>query len=98
MKKYVLQALLIFFLVIVGVGIINDINAKSLNDETISSFEEKIENGEEIEDGNLLEVRVEKEDTSNLISRTSAFFAKLVVETLNFGFKIIINLMNGMTN
>lgn len=98
MKKYILEICVIFFLVVIGVGIVSDMEESAESRETVSSYEEKIENGEEIEDGNLSNVRVEKEDTSNLISRVSAFFANIVVETLNFSFKMVINLMSGVAN
>ena len=98
MKKYLIHICLIFFLVVIGVGIINDINQVDSNKESVSSLEEKIENGEEINDGNLGNVLVEKEVTSNLISRVSAFFANVIVESLNFSLKLVVNLMNGITN
>lgn len=98
MKKYVIEASIIFLFIIIGVGIVSDINGTSLKSEEVGEMEDKIENNEEIDDGNLSEVMIESEDTSNFISSIAASIANLVVETLNFGLKIIVKIMNGITN
>ena len=97
-NKYILQACLIFFLVVVGVGIVVEIdNQKQMNEE-IKDFKEDVESGNEINDGNLNDVQVRKEDTSNLISDVNAKAATVVVKVLNGGLKFIVNIVNGITN
>ena len=97
-NKYILQACLIFFLVVVGVGIVVEIdNQKQMNEE-INDFKEDVESGNEINDGNLSDVQVRKEDTSNLISDVNSKVATVVVKALNGGLKFIINIVNGITN
>lgn len=97
-NKYILQACLIFFLVVIGVGIVVEIdNQKNLN-ENINDFKEDVESGNEIEDGNIKDVNVHKEDTSNLISTINSKIAFTIVRTLNDGLKFVVKIVNGMTN
>lgn len=98
MKKYLIQLGMIFFLVIIGVGIVSDINVTQNKNELVSSYEEKIENGEIIEDGNLGDITIRNEDTSNRISRVAGFFANIIVKGMNACLRLIINLMNGLSN
>ena len=98
MKKYILEASIILLFIIIGVGIVSDINQSSISEQEVNSFEEKIDNDIEINDGNLTGVIAEKEDTSNLISSLVAFISNLVVKVLNFGLKIMVKIMSGITN
>ena len=98
MRKYVIEGCLIFFLVVVGVGIVGEINTSGSIEEEISSFEDKLENNELIEDGNVSKIEVKKEDTSNLISNAVTFFANIIVKVLNAGLKLMVKLMNGIAN
>ena len=98
MNKYILHGCIIIFLIIVGVGIVSEINNSSNVDKEVSSFEENIENGDEIQDGYIENVRVEKEDTSNLISNINARVATFVVESLNSALKIAIEAISSITN
>ena len=98
MSKYILHVCVIVFFVIIGVGLVSEINNSKSKNEEVSSFEESIENGEEIGDGNLSHVRVENEDTSNLISNINAKLATLVVDLLNQGLKIMVDIISSVTN
>ena len=98
MRKYVIEGCLIFFLVVIGVGIVGEINASGSMEDEVSSFEDKLENNETIDDGNISKIEVKKEDTSNLISNTVTFFANIIVEVLNEGLKLMVKLMSRITN
>jgi len=98
MKKYILQICIIFFCIIIGVGIVGEINNKNKISNAVNSFEGSIENSEEIKDGNLSDVRVESEDTSNLISDINAKLASFIVNGLNQGLKVVVNLISSITN
>ena len=98
MNKYILHGCIIMFLIIVGVGVVSEINNSSNVDKEVSSFEENIENGNEIQDGYIENVRVEKEDTSNLISDINARVAAFVVESLNSALKVVIEAISSITN
>ena len=98
MKKYTLQICIIVFCIIVGVGLVSEINNKTSISEEINSFEEDLNNNEEISDGVIEDVRVEKEDTSNLISSINAKLASFVVDGLNMGLKVVVELISSITN
>ena len=98
MKKYILEAGIIFLFIIIGVGIVSDIDANSISNQEVNAFEEKVESNEEVNDGNLTNIKVEKEDTSNLISSIVAGISNVVVKTLNLGLKIMVKIMSGIAN
>ena len=98
MNKYILHGCIIVFLVIIGVGLVSEIDNGANIENEVSSFEERIEGEGEIEDGNLSEVKIEKEDTSNLISNINAKLASIVVDILNEGLKIVVNIISSVTN
>ena len=98
MKKYILEAGIIFLFIIIGVGIVSDIDANSICNQEENAFEEKEESNEEVNDGNLTNIKVEKEDTSNLISSIVAGISNVVVKTLNLGLKIMVKIMRGIAN
>ena len=98
MKKYIIEAGIILFFILLGVGVVSDINMSSSQTSEVESLEEKIEANDEINDGNLSNVKVEKEDTSNLISIIVANASNLVVKTLNLGLKLMVKIMSGITN
>ena len=52
MKKYILEAGIIFLFIIIGVGIVSDIDANSISNQEVNAFEEKVESNEEVNDGN----------------------------------------------
>jgi hypothetical protein len=98
MKKYTLQGCIMFFCIILGVGIVGEINNKNTISDEVNGFEQNIENNEEINDGSMSNVRLEKEDTSNLISNINAKLATFIVDGLNEGLKVVINLISSITN
>ena len=61
-------------------------------------FEDKVSKQEEIDNGNIEDVRVIKEDSSNLISNVNASVATFIVNGLNGILKFGIKLIDGITN
>lgn len=96
MNKYIIQAFIVLIVILFGVSLISDANAKLEAKDSITSFEEQVSNKEEVENGSMEGVYVIEEDSSNLISDVNAKVAGLVVGGLNKIFHIGIKLIEKM--
>ena len=98
MNKHIIQAFIILIIILLGVSLVSESNDKSNLKNTVDEFENKVSNEEEINNGNMLDINVIEEDSSNLISDINAKVATLVVEGLNLVFKLGIKLIEGVAN
>ncbi len=98
MNKHIIQAFIILIIILLGVSLISESNDKANLNGTIQNLEDKIENNEEINNGNMVNVNVVEEDSSNLLSDVNAKLATIVVEGLNLVFKFGIKLIESAAN
>ena len=98
MNKHIIQAFIILIIILLGVSLVSESNDKANLKATIEDFEDKVDDKEEINNGNMVNVNVIEEDSSNLISDINAKVASLVVEGLNLVFKLGIKLIEGVAN
>ena len=79
--------------ILFGVSLVSESNKKVEINENIEDFEEKVNGNLEIENGNIDNVNVIEEDSSNLISDINAKVASFIVgglsSILKFGLKIV---------
>lgn len=86
MKRVLLEGGIIVLLVLIGISIFIP-DGKDVND-VIVDFEESIESGNVIEDGEMENVEIGFEDNSNLVSRVNAKIANTIVNGLNSVFEL----------
>lgn len=98
MNKHIIQAFIILIIILLGVSLVSESNDKASFASSINDFEDKVSNEEEINNGNMVNVNVIEEDSSNLISDVNARVASLVVDGLNLIFKLGIKLIEGVAN
>lgn len=98
MNKHIIQAFIILIIILLGVSLVSESNDKASFGSSINDFEDKVSNEEEINNGNMVNVNVIEEDSSNLISDVNARVASLVVDGLNLIFKLGIKLIEGVAN
>ena len=93
MSKRIIQAFIVLIIILFGVSLISEVNEESKVKDSINKFEETVSNEIEVENGNIDNVIVYNEDSSNLISDINAKVATIIVEglgaILNLGLKII---------
>lgn len=81
MGRVLLEGGIIILLVLIGISVFipsgNDVN------DVIVEFENSLESGSVIEDGNIEDVEVESRDNSNLFSRLNCKIANAIVNGLN---------------
>ena len=81
MSRVLLEGGIVILLVLIGISIFipsgNDVN------DVIVEFENSLESGSIVEDGNIEEVEVSESDNSNLISRINCKIANAIVNGLN---------------
>ena len=81
MGRVLLEGGIVILLVLIGISIFipsgNDVN------DVIVEFENSLESGSIVEDGNIEEVEVSESDNSNLISRINCKIANAIVNGLN---------------
>lgn len=98
MNKHIIQAFIILIIILLGVSLISESNEKVYINNTIKEFEEDVAQNTELENGNIVEIEVMNEDSSNLISDVNAKIATLIVGGLNKILSFVIKLMDGITN
>ena len=96
MNKRILQAFIVLIVVLLGVSIVSETNAKWEAKNSISAFEEEVSNKQEVENGSMEGVNIIEEDSSNLISDINAKVAGIVVGGINKIFRIGIKLIEGV--
>ena len=81
MGRVLLEGGIIILLVLIGISIFipssNDVN------DVIVEFENSLESGSVVEDGNIEDVEIANRDNSNLISRINCKIANAIVNGLN---------------
>ena len=98
MNKHIVEGFIIVIIILFGVSIVAEFDNKSNVNNQIDEFEDKVSKQEEIDNGNIEDVRVIKEDSSNLISNVNASIATFIVNGLNDILKFGIKLIDGITN
>lgn len=91
MKRILLEGGIIVLLVLIGISIF--IPESNNVGGVIVEFEESIESGSVIEDGEIEDVEVGVEYTPNLISRINAKIANTIVNGLNSAFELAIRFL-----
>lgn len=96
MKRVLLEGGIIVLLVLIGISVFipdgNDVN------NVIVDFENSIESGSVIEDGEIEDVEVGESDNSNLISRINGKIANTIVNGLNSVFELGIKILRQVIN
>ena len=81
MKRVLLEGGIIILLVLIGISVFipsgNEVN------DVIVEFENSLESGSVVEDGNIEDVEITSSDNSNLISRLNCKIANAIVNGLN---------------
>lgn len=81
MGRVLLEGGIIILLVLIGISVFipsgNDVN------DVIVEFENSLESGSVVEDGNIEDVEIASSDNSNLISRLNCKIANAIVNGLN---------------
>lgn len=98
MNKHLIQAFIVLIVVLFAVSLISESNDKLKAKESIEVFEEKVSEGEEVDNGSMNNVHVIEEDSSNIISDINAKMANIVVGGLNKLFNLGIKLIEGIAN
>lgn len=98
MNKHMIQAFIILIIILLGVSLVSESNEKNKVISSIEDFEDKVGNEEEVMNGNMIDVNIIEEDSSNLISDVNSKVATLVVEGLNFVFRLGIKLIERVAN
>ena len=63
---------------------------------SINKFEESVNSNEEINNGEMVEVNIVEEDSSNLISNINSKVASIIVNGLNFILKFGLKIIEGV--
>lgn len=96
MKRVLLEGGIIVLLVLIGISVFipdgNDVN------NVIVDFENSIESGSVVEDGEIEDVEVGESDNSNLISRINGKIANTIVNGLNSVFELGIKILRQVIN
>ena len=96
MGRILLEGGIVILLVLIGISIFipsgNDVN------DVIIEFENSIESGNVIEDGEIEDVEISVEDDSNFIARLNCKIANTIVNGLNSVFEIGIKLIRKVVN
>ena len=96
MSKILLESSIIFLLVLIGISIFipsgNDVNS------VVIEFENSIESGEEVEDGEFDNIEVSIKDNSNFFSRLNCKIANAIVNGLNSSLEIGIDFLRKVIN
>ena len=87
MSRLLLEGGIIVLLVLIGVSIFVGDSSQGV-ESVIVEFESSIEKGEEIEDGNLEDVKISKENNSNFVSKVNCKIANTIVNGLNNIFEL----------
>lgn len=82
MSRVLLESGIVVLLVLIGISIFIPSGNESV-DNIIVDFENSIESGEVIDDGEISDIEVSVEDESNFISKLNSKIANAVVNGLN---------------
>lgn len=96
MNKHIIQAFIILIVILLGVSLVSEVNNVNSVNNTIQNFEENVNGEEEIENGNLVEVTIVEQDSSNLISNINSKIASVIVKGLNYFLKLGLKLIDGI--
>ena len=96
MNKYIIQALLVLIVILFGISLISESNDRAKVHNSISSFEEDIEDNKEVSNGVIEGIYIIEEDSSNLISDINAKMASFLVGGLNKILSFAIKLLEGV--
>lgn len=96
MSKILLEGGIIALLVLIGISVFipsgNDVN------DVIVDFENSIESGNIVEDGEIENIEVSVEDNSNIISKVNGKIANTIVNGLNRIFEIGVTILRKVIN
>ncbi len=96
MTRVLLEGGIIILLVLIGISIF--IPSDGGVNDVIVEFENSLESGEEVEDGNIEDVEISEADSSNLISRINCKIANMIVSGLNSVFELGMNFIRKVIN
>ena len=87
MGRILLEGGIIFLLVLIGISIFIP-SSNSGIDKVIVEFEQTVESGNVVEDGELDNVEISKENRSNFISKMNCKISNTIVDGLNSVFEL----------
>ena len=96
MNKYIIQAFIVLIVILFGVSLISEANDRVKVNDSLSSFEQDIEDNKEVNNGVIDGVYIIEEDSSNLISNINAKMASFLVGGLNKLLGFAIKLLEGV--
>ncbi|HHU28154.1 TPA: hypothetical protein GXZ54_03240 [bacterium] len=96
MNRFLLDALFVILLLIVGYGVIKSESGPSDNiNSAISEFDSTVGGGKVIEDGYLDETQPLESQDSSIIAKGVDAFNNIIVKIVDGGFEIFIKLLKG---
>lgn len=97
MGKILLEGGIIVLLVLIGISVFIPNSSNSV-DDVIVDFENSIENGEEISDGEIENIEVSEEDEYNFISKINCKIGNAIVNGLNSVFELGMRIVRVIVN
>ena len=97
MNTYIIQAFTVLIVILFCVSLISESNDRSRIQDSISSFEEDINDNKEVSNGVIDGVYIIEEDSSNIISDVNAKIASFLVGTINKLLSFAIKLLEGVS-
>ena len=95
MNKYLVQGFIVLIVILIGVSVVSDVSNKAQAKEEIIEFEENVSKENEVNNGNMENVHIIEEDSSNLISDINAKIASIIVDGLNKILNLGLKLLDG---
>ena len=86
MSKILLESGIIVLLVLMGISVFIP-SGNNVND-VIVDFEDSVQSGEEVNDGEIIDVDISKEDDVNFVSRINCKIGNIIVDGLNSMFEL----------
>ena len=87
MGRVLLEGGIIVLLVLIGISVFIPDNGSNISD-VIVDFENSVENGDIINDGELDDVEIGKHNDSNFVTKVNCKMANAIVNGLNSAFEI----------
>jgi hypothetical protein len=96
MNRFLLDALFVILLLVVGYGVIKSESAPSSNlNSTISEFDSTVGGGHVVSDGYINDSDKIEEDNSGLLAKTVDKFNNIIIKIVDGGFEIFIKIIKG---
>ena len=97
MSKILLEGGIIVLLVLIGISVFIPDGGNNIND-VIVDFENSVESGDVVNDGELNDVEISEEYDANFIAKMNCKVANLIVDGLNSVFELGMNVLRHIIN